>query len=57
MEDEIREEPDYDPGLLNGYGGGNVDWWMNYIRSEINSCNAYWRDLIDSYLDINEEEQ
>jgi hypothetical protein len=56
MDDQIREEPDYDPGLLNDYGGGNVDWWMDYIRSEINSCNAYWREIIDTYLYLDEEE-
>jgi len=56
MDYQIREEPDYDPGLLNDYGGGNVDWWMNYIRSEINSCNAYWREIIDNYLNLDEEE-
>jgi len=55
--EEILDERDYDPGLLNDYGGGNTEWWLDYIRSEINSCNSYWRSLIESYLDIDEEEQ
>ena len=38
--------PDYDPGTLNDYGGGNVDWWFNYIRAEINGCNEYWREQL-----------
>ena len=38
---------DYDPGLLNDYGGGNVDWWFDYIRAEINRCNEYWREQFD----------
>ena len=41
---ELESEPDYDPGYLNDYGGGNVEWWFDYIRSEINRCNEYWRE-------------
>ena len=39
--------PDYDSGLLNDYGGGNVDWWWDYIRAEINRCNEYWRSQLE----------
>ena len=38
---------DYDAGLLNDYGGGNVGWWHDYIRSEIARCNEYWREEVD----------
>ena len=38
--DEIA---DYDCGLINDYGGGNVQWWQDYLRHEINRCNEYWR--------------
>jgi len=38
---------DYDSGLLNDYGGGNVDWWQDYIREEIARCNGYWRDYFE----------
>lgn len=38
---------DYDPGLLNDYGGGKIDWWQNYIRSEIERCNGHWRESLD----------
>lgn len=37
------EIADYDCGMLNDYGGGNVDWWWDYIRAETNRCNEYWR--------------
>ena len=37
---------DYDPGILNDFGGGNVGWWMDYIRAEIDRCNEYWNDKI-----------
>lgn len=38
--------PDYDAGLLNDFGGGNVDWWLDYIRSEIGRANDHWRDAL-----------
>lgn len=38
--------PDYDAGLLNDFGGGNVDWWWDYIRAEIDRANAHWREAI-----------
>lgn len=31
----------YDAGLLNDYGGGNVGWWHDYIRHEIERCNDF----------------
>ena len=46
---EILLHDDYDSGLLNSFGGGNVDWWFDYIRHEINRCNAYWREIVESY--------
>ena len=45
--------PDYDIGLINDYGRGNVQWWQDYIRNVINSCNQYWRDMIESELKSN----
>jgi hypothetical protein len=38
--------PDYDAGLLNDYGGGNVDWWWDYLRAEIGRANDHWRELV-----------
>ena len=49
MSDELLNELDYDSGLINDYGGGNVGWWMDYIRVEINNCNEYWRSIISTY--------
>jgi hypothetical protein len=37
--------PDYDAGLLNDWGGGNVEWWQDYIRAEIGRTNDHWRAL------------
>jgi hypothetical protein len=40
-------ESDYDSGLLNDWGGGDVYWWQNYIRSEVARCNDHWRRIVD----------
>jgi hypothetical protein len=44
----LNETPDYDAGLLNDFGGGNVEWWQDYLRAEIGRANEFWRDAIDS---------
>jgi hypothetical protein len=35
--------PDYDAGLLNDFGGGDVGWWQDYLRAEIGRANDHWR--------------
>jgi hypothetical protein len=40
----MAQMPDYDAGLLNDWGGGNVEWWQDYLRAEIGRANDYWRD-------------
>jgi hypothetical protein len=45
---EQVEFEDYDPGLLNDWGGGNVAWWMEYIRTEIERANDHWREQLES---------
>ena len=47
----ILQELDYDPGLLNDWGDGNVDWWHNYIRCLVTDCNNYWRDILENYVE------
>ena len=32
----------YDAGLLSDYGGGNVEWWQDYLRAEIERCNDHY---------------
>lgn len=36
--------PDYDAGLLNDYGAGDVAWWQDYLRAEIGRANDHWRE-------------
>ncbi len=46
MIEKMLEEQDYDSGLLNNNGGGDVGWWHDYIRFEVAACNEYWRSII-----------
>jgi len=42
-------EPDleaYDAGLLNDYGGGNVEWWQDYIRAELARAHDFYASQI-----------
>lgn len=34
----------YDAGLLNDYGGGNVDWWQDYLRAELGRAHDYYAE-------------
>jgi hypothetical protein len=44
--DETTCSPsDYDAGLLNDFGGGDVEWWQDYLRTEIGRANEYWREI------------
>ena len=47
---QLLDIPDYDSGVLNDYGGGNTQWWQDYIRVEINRCNEYWSEQIRNVL-------
>jgi hypothetical protein len=42
---------DYDAGLLNDFGGGDVGWWQDYIRAEIGRANEYWREIYNTEAD------
>lgn len=45
----------YDAGLLNDFGGGNVGWWQDYIRYELNRCSEYYEKQIYALERENEE--
>ncbi|WP_454813798.1 hypothetical protein [Labrys neptuniae] len=36
----------YDPGLLGDGGGGNVEWWWDYIRAELDRAHEFYSDQI-----------
>lgn len=37
----------YDAGILNDYGGGNVEWWHDYIRSLLSLADEHYQDEIN----------
>lgn len=39
---------EYDVGLLNDWGGGNVAWWHDYLRYEIARANSHWVQQTES---------
>lgn len=46
--DEINSIDYFDAGILNDYGGGNIAWWQDYIRSLLNQANDYY---IEQFID------
>lgn len=49
-DEELLALADYDAGLLNDFGGGDVNWWMDYLRAEIGRANDYWRDALHAIV-------
>ena len=37
---------EYDAGLLSDYGGGNVEWWQDYIRSELSRAYEHYQSQL-----------
>jgi len=40
------ELEEYEAGYLNDYGGGNVEWWQDYIRGELGRAYEFYQDRI-----------
>lgn len=38
----MPELEEYDAGALNDFGGGNVGWWQDYIRSELGRAYEFY---------------
>ncbi len=38
----------YDAGLLGDGGGGDVGWWQDYIRAELDRAHEFYQDQADS---------
>jgi hypothetical protein len=36
----------FDAGLLNDYGGGNVQWWQDYIRSLLDKAHDHYAEQL-----------
>lgn len=38
----------YDAGLLNDFGGGNVEWWHDYLRAELARAHDFYASQVTS---------
>lgn len=36
----------YDAGYLNDFGGGNIEWWQDYIRAELGRSHDFYSEII-----------
>ena len=39
----------YDAGLLNDFGGGNVGWWQDYIRAELERAHDFYSTALSGW--------
>lgn len=46
MRAETVEIAQYDAGLINDYGGGNVGWWQDYVRYEVGMANSHYQEQL-----------
>lgn len=46
----------YDAGLLNDFGGGNVEWWHDYIRSELARAHDFYSSMLAQIEEAAEKE-
>ena len=45
----------YDAGLLGDGGGGDVDWWQDYIRAELERAHEFYSDQHEALQRSNAE--
>lgn len=46
---EKLELAQYDAGLLGSGGGGDVDWWQDYIRSELARAYEFYKSQVEAH--------
>ena len=40
----------YDAGYLSDFGGGNVAWWQDYIRAELERAYDFYQSQVNGTL-------
>ncbi|MCW2276331.1 hypothetical protein GJ654_18585 [Rhodoblastus acidophilus] len=40
----------YDAGLLSDYGGGNVEWWQDYMRAELGCAHDFYEAQLSAII-------
>ena len=49
------ELDEYDAGFLNDFGGGNVEWWWDYIRYELGRAHDFYQEQVEAAHNIKGE--
>ena len=47
---DTPELDEYDAGLLSSAGGGDVDWWQDYLRAELERAHAFYQSQLEGLL-------
>lgn len=42
----VLELEQYDAGFLSDFGGGNVGWWQDYMRSELERAHDFYQSQV-----------
>ena len=45
---EAPELDEYDAGLLASAGGGDVEWWLDYLRAELGRAYEFYQSQLES---------
>ncbi|WP_315132874.1 hypothetical protein [Achromobacter marplatensis] len=45
---DTPELDEYDAGLLASAGGGDVDWWQDYLRAELGRAHEFYQSQMES---------
>ncbi|CUJ80825.1 MAG: hypothetical protein J0I68_30775 [Achromobacter sp.] len=47
---DTPELDEYDAGILGSAGGGDVDWWQDYLRAELERAHAFYQSQQERLL-------
>lgn len=42
----------YDAGHLSDFGGGNVEWWQDYIRAELERAHDFYQSQVGAHTTV-----
>lgn len=45
---DTPELDEYDAGLLSSAGGGDVEWWQDYLRAELGRAHEFYQSQMES---------
>lgn len=45
---DTPELDEYDAGLLASAGGGDIEWWQDYLRAELGRAHEFYQSQMES---------